>query len=106
MTKRFKVGYTYKTRGGGSFTVVGEHTKYKGYETVYDWRGYNCYNRSTENSDNGRTTGRQWSSDCLVYPPVILGKMNPIVVYFLRLVAKANSTRRSLQYKIEYKLFK
>ncbi len=106
MTKCFKVGYTYKTRSGGSFTVAGEHTKYKGYETVYNWKGQNRYNRSTESSDNGRTTGRQWSNDCLVYPPVVLGKVSKVSIYFLNLLAKVNSSFRKIYYKVEYKYFK
>lgn len=102
--ERFKVGLIYKTRCGGKFYVVGEHTKYKGYETVYNQYGKNRYNRSTENTDNGRTTGRDWTEDCLVYPPVVVGTLNPVSVRLLRIISKLFSNYRDIKFKIKMKL--
>lgn len=103
MIERFKVGFIYKTKGGDNFRVVGEHTKLKGYETVYNQCGSNRYNRSTQNSDNGRSTGSEWTDNCLVYPPVVVGKMNTITVYLLNVFATLCSLYKDIKWKIEYK---
>ncbi len=103
MSERFKVGFIYKTKSGGSFRVVGESTKYAGYETVHNQYGNYRYNRSTHNSDNGRTTGSGWTDNCLVYPPVVVGKMNPVTVYLLNAFASLCSLYKDVKWKIEYK---
>ncbi len=103
MIERFKVGFIYKTKGGGSFRVVGESTKYVGYETVHNQYGNHRYNRSIHNSDNGRTTGSEWTDNCLVYPPVIVGKMNPVTVHLLNAFASLCSLYKDIKWKIEYK---
>ena len=75
-TDLYEVGYIYKTKSGSSFLVVGEYTHLKGYETVYNQYHKNRYNRTTHNTDNGRTTGSPWTENCLEYPPVKVGKIN------------------------------
>jgi len=66
---RYKVGKTYYTNNGSTFTVVGEFTNLKGYETIYNEAGHHRYNRTTGGWDNGRTTGSKLTGDCLEYPP-------------------------------------
>jgi len=105
MTERYKVGFIYKTKAGGNFYVVGEHVKHKGYETVYNQYGKGRYNRSTPNTDNGRTTGSAWTENCLAYPPQVVCKINPVVVYVLNLFASACSLYQNVEYKVKYEWF-
>lgn len=80
----FKVGYIYKTRSGNNFYVIGEHIKYRGYETVYNQFNKGRYNRTTHSVCNGRTTGSDWTENCLVYPPEVVSKINPFTFYTLK----------------------
>jgi hypothetical protein len=63
-TLKYELGKTYKTLDGGSFTVAEVKEN-----TVCNSQGHHRYNRKDGGWDNGRTTGSNYTSDCLRYPP-------------------------------------
>jgi hypothetical protein len=55
--KQLELGKTYTTQDSRRVTMMEVSAKYKGYETMADQYGHHRYNRSTQDSDNGRSTG-------------------------------------------------